>query len=72
MVQADDDVKLMLDAYQMSVSACLQHPDVPLLRCQMAGRLMAVRPRTFQVTHAPDTAAPLCFPCCHSCMWRRP
>ena len=49
MAQADDDVKLMLDAYQMCVSACLQHADVSLLRSQMAGRLSAVRPSAFQV-----------------------
>lgn len=39
----------MLDAYQMSVSSCLQQPQVSLLRSQMAGRLLAVRPSAFQV-----------------------
>ncbi|MCJ1428182.1 hypothetical protein MMC29_006090 [Sticta canariensis] len=52
MARADDEVKLMLDAYQMSVSACLQHPQVSLLRSQMAGRLQAVRPSAFQVWFA--------------------
>ncbi|KAK9809322.1 hypothetical protein WJX73_004674 [Symbiochloris irregularis] len=56
MANADDDVKLMLDAYQMSVSACLQHPGVSLLRSQMVARLTAVRPHAFkerQVLPAP-------------------
>ena len=41
MVAADEEVKLLLEAFQMSVSACLAHPAVPLLRAQMLGRLMA-------------------------------
>ena len=49
MAKADDDVKLMLDAYQMSVSACLRHPGVSLLRSQMTARLTAVRPTAFKV-----------------------
>jgi hypothetical protein len=41
MVAADEEVKLLLEAFQMSISACLAHPGVPLLRAQMLGRLMA-------------------------------
>lgn len=40
-VEVDEEVKLLLEAFQMSVSACLAHPAVPLLRAQMLGRLMA-------------------------------
>ncbi|KAK9810336.1 hypothetical protein WJX72_008917 [[Myrmecia] bisecta] len=42
MATADDEVKLLLEAFQMSVSACIAHPDVAMLACQMVGRLMAV------------------------------
>ncbi|KAK9840975.1 hypothetical protein WJX81_003475 [Elliptochloris bilobata] len=41
MVEVDAEVKLLLEAFQMSVSSCLAHPAVPLLRAQMLGRLMA-------------------------------
>ncbi|KAL3139891.1 hypothetical protein ABBQ38_004185 [Trebouxia sp. C0009 RCD-2024] len=37
----DDQVKLMLETVQMSVSSCMQHPELPTLRPQMVGRLMA-------------------------------
>ena len=40
-VEVDEEVKLLLEAFQMSVGACLAHPAVPLLRAQMLGRLMA-------------------------------
>ena len=43
MVSGDEEVKLLLEAFQMSVSACLSHPQTPLLRAQMMGRLMAVK-----------------------------
>jgi hypothetical protein len=43
MVSGDEEVKLLLEAFQMSVSACLSHPQTPLLRAQMIGRLMAVK-----------------------------
>ena len=42
MATADDEVKLLLEAFQMSVSACIAHPDVSMLATQMVGRLMAV------------------------------
>ncbi len=42
MVSGDEEVKLLLEAFQMSVSACLSHPQTPVLRAQMLGRLMAV------------------------------
>ena len=32
---------MLLEAFQMSLSACLEHPGVPLLRSQMVGRLLA-------------------------------
>ena len=37
----DDQVKLLLETLQMSVSSCMQHPELPTLRPQMVGRLMA-------------------------------
>lgn len=37
----DDQVKLLLETVQMSVSSCMQHPELPTLRPQMVGRLMA-------------------------------
>ena len=43
MVSGDEEVKLLLEAFQMSVSACLSHPQTPLLRAQMMGRLMVVK-----------------------------
>ena len=42
MVVGDEEVKLLLEAFQMSVSACLSHPGTPVLRAQMLGRLMSV------------------------------
>ncbi len=38
---ANPDVKTLLEAFQMSLSACLEHAPAPLLRAQMAGRLTA-------------------------------
>ncbi len=38
-VDANPDVKTLLEAFQMSLSACLEHAPAPLLRAQMAGRL---------------------------------
>ncbi|CAL8467022.1 g6558 [Coccomyxa elongata] len=43
MVSGDEEVKLLLEAFQMSVSACLSQPSTPVLRAQMLGRLMSVR-----------------------------
>lgn len=43
MVSGDEEVKLLLEAFQMSVSACLSHPQMPVLRAQMLGRLMAIQ-----------------------------
>ena len=42
MIKRDEDVKLILDAFQMSVSACAALPGTRLLRVQMQGRLMQV------------------------------
>ncbi len=42
MVSGDEEVKLLLEAFQMSVSACLSQPSTPVLRAQMLGRLMSV------------------------------
>ena len=39
--EANPEVKLLLEAFQMSLSACLQHAPAPLLGAQMAGRLTA-------------------------------
>jgi len=51
MVSGDEEVKLLLEAFQMSVSACLSHPQTPVLRAQMLGRLMAVQlSRSVKVT----------------------
>ncbi len=41
MCVSDDQVKLLLETVQMSVSSCMQHPELPTLRPQMVGRLMA-------------------------------
>ena len=57
MVEPDDGIKLLLEAFQMSVSACLAHPSVAMLHAQLTGRLMLVR-KTIQVTshtHAPTS-----------------
>lgn len=43
MVSGDEEVKLLLEAFQMSVSTCLSHPSTPVLRAQMIGRLVSVR-----------------------------
>lgn len=43
MGNSDRDIKLVLEAFQMSVGQALAYPHVPgLLRCLMAGRLMSV------------------------------
>jgi hypothetical protein len=42
MVVGDEEVKLLLEAFQMSVSACLAQPGCRVLRAQMAGRLLSV------------------------------
>lgn len=63
MVSGDEEVKLLLEAFQMSVSACLSHPQTPVLRAQMLGRLMAVKlSRSVKVTllcwRSPAMSAP--------------
>ena len=42
MVRTDEEVKLLLEALQMSVSSCMQMPEVAMLRSQMLARLMTV------------------------------
>ena len=42
MVRTDEEVKLLLEALQMSVSSCMQMPDMAMLRSQMLARLMTV------------------------------
>lgn len=39
MINSDDEVKLLLEAFQLSVGACLQYPDISMLQGQMVGRL---------------------------------
>ena len=46
MVQPEDSIKLLLEAFQMSVSACVAHPTVAMLQEQLLGRLMLVRKDT--------------------------
>ena len=61
MVVGDEEVKLLLEAFQMSVSACLAQPACRVLRAQMAGRLLSVpQSRSLQArSHAcPITLAP--------------
>ena len=41
MYESNDQVKLLLEALQMSVSSCMQHPELSTLRLQMVGRLMS-------------------------------
>ena len=43
MVEHDDSIKLLLEAFQMSVSACLAHPTVSMLGEQLQGRLQLSR-----------------------------
>lgn len=43
MARADEEVKMLLEAFQMSVPNCLSHPTMPLLHSQMAGRLIGVQ-----------------------------
>lgn len=46
MVEPEDSVKLLLEAFQMSVSACVAHPQAAMLHQQLLGRLMLVRKDT--------------------------
>jgi len=39
---ADSDVKLLLQAFQLSLGCCMEHPTAHMLREQMLARLMAV------------------------------
>ena len=69
MVSGDEEVKLLLEAFQMSVSACLSHPQTPVVRAQMLGRLMAVNlsasvkvsarasPKAFRLQHKHDVVS---------------
>lgn len=43
MVEPEDSIKLLLEAFQMSVSACTALPAVAMLHEQLLGRLMLVR-----------------------------
>ena len=43
MIEPAESIKLLLEAFQMSVSACLAHPTVAMLHQQLTGRLMIVR-----------------------------
>ena len=43
MVEHDEGIKLLLEAFQMSVSACLAHPNISILREQLQGRLQLNR-----------------------------
>lgn len=43
MVDPQDSIKLLLEAFQMSVSACVAYPHVAMLHEQLLGRLMLVR-----------------------------
>ena len=47
MYESNDQVKLLLEALQMSVSSCMQHPELPTLQPQMVGRLMAANHSTW-------------------------
>ena len=59
MVSGDEEVKLLLEAFQMSVSACLSHPQTPVLRAQMLGRLMAVNlSASVKVCDPPSASTP--------------
>jgi len=42
MVESDEGIKLLLEAFQMSVSACQAHPTVAMLHQQLQGRLQLV------------------------------
>lgn len=46
MVDPEDSIKLLLEAFQMSVGACIAHPTVAMLHEQLLGRLMLVRKDT--------------------------
>ncbi len=50
MAEPEDNIKLLLEAFQMSVSACTALPTVALLHEQLVGRLMLARKDT-QVLH---------------------
>lgn len=52
MAKPDEEVKLILDAFQMSVSACAALPGTRLLRAQMQGRLMQVDAESAKVSEA--------------------
>lgn len=51
MVEPNDSIKLLLEAFQMSVSACLAHPTVPMLHAQLSGRLQLTRSMSAKVCH---------------------
>lgn len=46
MAEPEDNIKLLLEAFQMSVSACTALPAVALLHEQLLGRLMLARKDT--------------------------
>jgi hypothetical protein len=41
----DADIKLLLQAFQLSLSCCMEHPTCKMLREQMLGRLVRGEPR---------------------------
>lgn len=55
MAEPEDNIKLLLEAFQMSVSACTALPTVALLHEQLLGRLMLARKDTQVYSHL------LCF-----------
>lgn len=58
MCENDDQVKLLLETVQMSVSSCMQHPELPTLRPQMVGRLMAAHHSSRVSVRALDLLSP--------------
>ena len=51
MAEPEDNIKLLLEAFQMSVSACTALPTVALLHEQLVGRLMLARKDTQVCSH---------------------
>lgn len=61
LVLEDEDIKLLLQAFQLSTSPCAAHPDAALLPVQMPARLLGTgRSHLLKVWPMLSCATPLC------------
>jgi hypothetical protein len=61
---------MLLEAFQMSVPSCLAHPNLGILRSQMAGRLIGIQiAKQMQASgKLPSLAFGTCLPSCATCL----